>query len=209
MRGRPHPAGQLAGPGPGLRTEVTPWARGKGRAAADCFRDDERTQRDCRPDRPLPCGTQTLRPHAPVCSGQDWGGGEDADTAGTSWSQLLPQELQDVGGGGVPVSPPVQPQPAGGPGHADGSEAEGPPYLRALYQQVLEGRPELSAEDLLQLPGQDLSRFPRALSGEDAGGLRGCPGTHLPWPHARRGQPASAPEPQAEACLRPGCLGAE
>lgn len=139
------------------------------RAAADCFRDDEKTQRRLQARPPTALRDTDPASHAPVLGARLEG--EDGDTAGTSWSQLLPQELRDVGGGGVPVSPPVQPQPAWGPGHADGSEAERPPYLRALYQQVLEGRPELSTEDLLQLPGQDLSRFPRALSGEDAGGL--------------------------------------
>lgn len=61
-----------------------------------------------------------------------------------------------------------------GPGH------RGATYLRALQQQVLEGRPELSLEDLLQLSGQRLSRFPGALSREE-GKTRpqGHPGTHL------------------------------
>lgn len=72
-----------------------------------------------------------------------------------------------------------------GPGRIHGIEAERPPYLSALNQQVLEGRPELSTEDPLQLPGQHLSWFPGALSRKEAGaGLRGHPETtstgHLP-----------------------------
>ena len=93
-----------------------------------------------------------------------------------------------------------------GPGRIDGIEAERPPYLSALNQQVLEGRPELSTEDPLQLPGQHVSWFPGALSREEAGaGLRGHPETHLHWPPAQCGQPASSPEPQARESLA-ACL---
>lgn len=48
MRGAAPSWGTAGWPWPRPRpahAEVTPWARGKGRAAADCFRDNEKTQR--------------------------------------------------------------------------------------------------------------------------------------------------------------------
>lgn len=71
---------------------------------------------------------------------------------------------------------------------------ERPPYLCALRQQALEGRPELFLKDLLQLPGQHLSWFPGSLSRDGGRGRSAI----LHWPPARHGQPARPPEPQAD-----------
>lgn len=78
---------------------------------------------------------------------------------------------------------------------APGAQDTQATYLRALQQQVLEGRPELSLEDLLQLPGQRLSGFPGALSREGGKARpQGHPGTHLHWPPAQHGR---QPDPQS------------
>lgn len=126
-----------------------------------------------------------------------------------SRSQLLPPGAAGCGlAAGSPVTQPAHPAALtsstlwGTRTHRQHSEAGRPPYLSALNQQVLEGIPELSAEDLLQLPGQYLSWFAGALSREEAeAGLRGCAETHLHWPPAQRGQPASPTEPQADEGL--------
>lgn len=133
------------------------------------------------------------------------------------------------------MSPPAHPAdfPAStrwGAGHR-GTTAERPPYLCALCQQVLEGRPELSTEDLLQLPGQYLSWVPGALGrGEAGAGLRAvqrptstgrlpCVGSRPgPWSHTDEclaaclsggwGDTVQSALPTS-ACAEQGCVGPE
>ena len=97
-----------------------------------------------------------------------------------------------------------------GPRRTGASQAERSPHLHAVRQQALEGRPELSPEDLLQLPGQRLSWFPGALRrGGGRGGQHGCLGTCFLWPPARRGPRASPRETQADKCLAAAASGLE
>lgn len=117
------------------------------------------------------------------------------------WSQLLPPGAGgDVGQSRspIPCSSCSLTASTAGPG------TQSTTYLSALQQQALEGRPELSLENLLQLPGQCLSGFPGALSRE-GGKAR---------PQAIRG-PTSAghlpgtgrqPDPQSRRPTAPGSL---
>ena len=139
---------------------------------------------------PLPSETQTLWSCAPTCSRarvcvaeeaacppdlERRRSGREGRRPGTRARATPPGPSSFLGrkqGPQCPIRLTLQPSPPahrGWPGHTDGTAAEKPPYLCALRQQVLEGRPELSTEDLRQLPGQYLSWVPGALGREEAG----------------------------------------
>lgn len=122
-------------------------------------------------------------------------------------------------GRGPSSSPRSSPVPRGRPAAA-GAAPAGPrtprgagrrlAYLSALPQQVLEGSPELMAEDLLQLPGQRLPWFPRAL-----GGGRRRPVSKAVWGPASSGHlpgvgSRPAPRSHRQTCASGSdCLGPE